>query len=190
MNVQPAGVLVIWQWEWKFNSTAEHEDDSSSDHSSDHSDMEKVNSSPTSESDHGSVAEEDMTIPHTVTFKVIGCTKERVYQDILKKVRDIREEGQDIPIALVREPCNPFDCNAIAFQCKIDGKWKRVGYVVSEILSEVHTAIENSEILRVEFAWVKYISDWTRSGPGFFAGVKVTKKGQWSSRVVQAASTR
>ena len=93
----------------------QHEDDSSSDHS----DLEKVNSSPTSESDHGSVAEEDMTIPHTVTFKVIGCTKERVYQDILKKVRDLREEGQDIPVALVRKP---FDCDAIAFQCKIDGK--------------------------------------------------------------------
>ena len=65
------------------------------------------------------------------------------------------------------EPYNPFDCNAIAFQCKIYGKWKRIGYVVSEILREVHTAIE---IVRVEFARVKYISDLTRSGPGVFAG--------------------
>ena len=159
MNVDPAGVLIIWQWEWKCNPQAE------CDSPSDHSDLEKVDSSPVSESD--SVAAEDMTkLCHTVTFKIIGCTKERVYQDTLKKVCDLRERGQDIPVALVHEPYNPFDCNAIAFQCKIDEKWQTIG--VSEIAREVHAAIESKEITRVEFAWVKYISDWTRSGPGFF----------------------
>ena len=72
----------------------------------------------------------------------------------------------------------------------VNGKWHRIGYVVNEILNEVHNALNGGEIVQVEFSWVKYICDWTRSGPGFFAGVSVSKRGYWSHSVTRAASTR
>ena len=65
-----------------------------------------------------------------------------------------------------------------------------MGYIVNEILDYVHLAISRSEIVSVELSWIKYISDWTRSGPGIFAGIKVTKQGSWPHSVVKVASTR
>ena len=31
--------------------------------------------------------------------------------------------------------------------------------------------------MSVEFASVRYITDWSRSGPGFFAGIRIEKRG-------------
>ena len=119
-----------------------------------------------------------------------GCTKEQVYQEILRIVRDSLDQGRNIPVSLVPEPRNPFNSNAIAFTCMVNDKWHRIGYAVNEILNEIHNALNGGEIVQVKFSWVKYISDWTRSGPGFFAGVSVTKRGYWSHSVTRAASTR
>ena len=124
------------------------------------------------------------TVAHTVTFKVIGCTREQVYQETLRNVRDTLEQGHNVPILLTPEPTNPVDSKAIAFTCKVNGNGCRIGYVVSEILQEVHQALSALEVVKVKFAWVKYISDWSRSGPGFFAGVDVTKRGRWSYSVM------
>ena len=60
----------------------------------------------------------------------------------------------------------------------VNGKWYRVGYVVNEILDEVHQALSRGEVVKVKFVWVKYISDWSRCGPRFFAGVDVIKHGR------------
>ena len=46
---------------------------------------------------------------------------------------------------------------------------------MSDILHEALSIVE------VKFQWVKYITDWTRSGP---AGVAVTKSCQWERRVL------
>ena len=89
-------------------------------------------------------------------------------------MRDTLEQGHEVPILLAPEPTNS---RAIAFMCMVNGKWHRVGYVVNEILDEVHQALSRGEVVKVKFA-VKYISDWSRSGPGFFAGVDVTKHGR------------
>ena len=35
----------------------------------------------------------------------------------------------------------------------------------THILDEVHSAIDNNLVVEVKFQWVKYITDWTRSGP-------------------------
>ena len=59
---------------------------------------------------------------HTLTFKVIGCKKEQIYQD-----------GHDVPVRLTPEPENPFDSRAIAFMCFMDGQWYRL-VVVSKSL--------------------------------------------------------
>ena len=37
-----------------------------------------------------------------------------------------------------------------------NGVWRTIGYVVSEICEEVHTAIKQGDILVVEFVWVKF----------------------------------
>ena len=45
-----------------------------------------------------------------------------------------------------------------------------------------HQCQENL-ILNVKFGWIRYVTDWRRSGPGYFAGIAVTKKGQWEANV-------
>lgn len=101
----------------------------------------------------------------------------------MKYIEEKRDEGEHVNVELVPEP---EDSSAIAFKCMVNGKME-IGYVVKEILQDVHLAIINDEVGPVEFGWVRYIADWTHSGPGYFAGVKVTKKGQWSTKVVNAA---
>ena len=83
-----------------------------------------------------------------------------------------------------------FNSRAIAFVCLIDGHWCRISYVLNEIPEEIHQTLTTNEILSVKFSWVKYITHWSHSGPGFYAGMDVTKKGYWSSAVVRAGSTQ
>ncbi len=85
-----------------------------------------------------------------------------------------------MPVSLLKEPLNPRDSKAIAFKCQLDGKWETIGYVVSELLDEVHHAMDTGRITSVEFAWISYVTDWS-SGPAYFAGVWVEKRGEWSN---------
>ena len=127
---------------------------------------------------------------HTVVFKVIGCTKETQYQNILEQCRDLLEDGHSVCVKLSPEPDNVFDPKAIAFLCEVDNKSQRIGYVVKEVQDAVHAALIVNDITNVSFKWIKYITDWYRCGPGFFAGVYVTKRGAWPSIVVRAKSTK
>ncbi len=148
---------------------------------------------PSSSSCDNSEAEEDSALPvptRTVVFKVIGCTKEPQYQYILEKCRDLLGEGHSVCVKLSPEPDNLFDPKAIAFLCEVDKKAQRIGYVVKEVQDAVHAALIANDITNVSFKWIKYITDWYRCGPGFFAGVYVTKRGAWPSVVVRAQSTR
>ena len=78
----------------------------------------------------------------------------------------------------------------IAFVCELDRKELRIGYIVSEVLDEVHDAYRAGNIVSVKLAWVRYITEWTRSGPGFFAGVDLKKKGRWSGVAISRSSTK
>ena len=40
------------------------------------------------------------------------------------------------------EPNNPIDSEAICIQFKLDRKWYKVGYVIHEALSDLHTALK------------------------------------------------
>ena len=75
---QSDGVLVIWEWEWIVN-VYEHEGngDSSEGFLSENSDEDESSPCSDIEADRSQIVQP----PHTVTFKVIGCTKERAYQD-------------------------------------------------------------------------------------------------------------
>ena len=65
-----------------------------------------------------------------------------------------------------------------------------MGYVVKEVLEDVHEAIDKEQKLSVKFNWIKYITDWTRSGPGYFAGIRISKNGDWGQKVKMYSSTR
>ena len=85
---------------------------------------------------------------------------------------------------------NSYDSKAVAFMCMVEGSWQRIGYVVRETLDEVHEAIRQRNILWVKFAWVKYLLQWVRSGPGFYAGINIARRGEWSETCLKSASTR
>ena len=185
MNLKDDFVTVIGDW------TIVRLNDSGSDSQGSGSDSESPYASYDSEPEEDGnrpVTPTDTT--HTVTFKVIGCTKEPEYQHILEKSRDLLDEGCLIHVKLSPEPGNPFDPKAIAFICELDGKFPRIGYVVREVQEAVRTALAANEITDVSFKWIKYVTDWYRCGPGFFAGVNITKRGIWPSVVVRARSTR
>ena len=66
----------------------------------------------------------------------------------------------------------------------------RIGYIVSEALDTVHDALDNDLITSTDFAWAKYMISWTRSGPGYYAGINITKYGEWPAEVFRCSSTR
>lgn len=122
-------------------------------------------------------------------FKCIWSKKEHSYQQGLRIAKDAQQHGHVVPVSLVKEPLNPRDSRAIAFKCKLDEKWVTIGYVISELLNEVHDAIDTGKIVSVDFAWISFVTYW-RSGPGYFAGIWIAKKGEWSSLAKRKASTR
>ena len=139
-------------------------------------------------SEDGNSDEEDGVrlpyITHTVIFKCIGSNREESYQFALRKSKQLLKSG------LRPEPTNPKDSQAIAFVCLIDGKWEKIGYVVREALSDVHAAMKNRKVLSVKYDWIKFITDRSRSGPGWFAGIAISRDGDWSREVMRCCSTR
>ena len=65
-----------------------------------------------------------------------------------------------------------------------------IGYVVREALDSIHDAWDGGSITEVKFSWVKYLVTWTRSGPGYYTGINITRVGQWSTAVHKCASIR
>ena len=61
------------------------------------------------------------------------------------------------------KPTNIVDSRAIVFECKLYGKWKKIGYILSDILDEVYTAISANLIMSVKFKCIKYVTHWTQS---------------------------
>ena len=70
----------------------------------------------------------------------------------------------------------------------MQGKWTRVGYVIRELIEEVHDALSKNEIVNVEFQWIRYMFKGFASGPGFYAGIQVTRNGKWSTLALAKAS--
>jgi len=60
-------------------------------------------------------------------------------------------------VKLHHEPDNPKDTNIIAFMCKVEDDWERIGYIVKEALDDVHKAINANKIILVSFQWIKKI---------------------------------
>ena len=185
-------VFVIWQWLW---SDCDPETMSASD--SDDDSISVIPETPPDEMEFlpnddndddvvGSITPDEME--HTVTFKCIGCTREQKYQDTLAMVAHLRRTGNAVEVRVEPEPTNPVDARAIAFQCKVDATWKTIGYVVSEVLDDVHLAISTNSIKEVGFEWVKFAIIWRT--PGWYAGVNITRRGEWSRHVLTSQSAK
>ena len=67
----------------------------------------------------------------------------------------------------------------------MQGKWIRVGYVIRELIEEVHEALSKNEIVNVEF---HYMFKGFALSPGFYAGIQVTRNGKWSTLAMPKAS--
>ena len=55
---------------------------------------------------------------------------------------------------LVPEPDNQYDSNV---QRKVDSKWHKIGYIVREVLDDVHRVLVQKNIVSIKFAWAKYV---------------------------------
>lgn len=88
-------MLVIWDFKLH-SSPCDDDSDESSSHSSElvpseeHSDPEAATSF------------------HTVTFKVIGCTREARYQRVLRDAKNLLDQDVYVDVKLHPEPDNPF----------------------------------------------------------------------------------
>ena len=180
-------MFVLWDWVW-----VEDEEDVDRDASEKSDDEEECNDTD-NEDDYGSDKEDDNeeshdgipTITHSIIFKCIGCTKEHCYQAVLIKANEKHRKEESVPVKLEREPNNPYDCNSIAFMCKVEDKWERIGYVVTEALSDVSNSMRDKKIVKVYFSWIKF--KYFRP-PGWYTGITVTKNSSWSTTVVQNGS--
>ena len=182
-NLLPEGLFVLWHWEWVQPSDQVSEDVSCQPDMDGTSDHETLSSG--SECDDANA-----DIPkHTIAFKCIGASRDPESQEVLALAAKRRKEGQIINVTLCPEPLNKYDAKAIAFTFEVNGEWKRVGYVVREALDSVHMALRNNEILKVEVRWIKYLLHWSRSGPGWYAAINITKTGQWPADVELHKST-
>ena len=138
-------VFVIWNWTWLAD------EDVGFSKSEENSESESVVDSNGDEPDD-EVDDDIPAITHSVVFKCIGCHKESRYQEVLALAQRKRaRDGANIPLKLQPEPSNPMDSKAIAFMCKADTDWERIGYVVQEALDDVHEAINTNKILALSF---------------------------------------
>ena len=94
--------------------------------------------------------------------------------------------GEAVLCQVLPEPNNPIDSEAICIQFKLDRKWYKVGYVIHEALSDLHTALRESKVTKVSIDWIKYIIYWQT--PGWYTGINITRIGEWSSTVVRSQS--
>ena len=182
--------MVVWEWEW---TTVEDIDSNSSD--SEEESREQHNPYLQSDTEHSdsdalNVPDSLPTQTHTVTFKCIGSVHDVNKQLLLSNISKLLRDNKTVEVRVLPEPDNKFDAKAICFQCYHDHKWQTIGYIVRECLDHVHKALEQKRILSVKVAWAKYLMCWSRSGPGFHAGINISLNGVWHRDVVQSQSTR
>ena len=181
-------VFVIWKWSW-CDSFSDLQGDSFSQSDADENDLEDILEVPETPPDSDNEEKSCEPITHCIVFKCIGVTKDPHIQEVLSLVSKELKQGRCVNVELVKEPTNPVDSLAVAFMCTLENKKEKLGYVVREALDAVHSALNNDEIVFANVAWARFLIHWSRSGPGWYAGVSVTKIGEWPATVVRCSST-
>jgi len=184
LDLPANGVCILWEWEWSSDRELELQ-------STMHVNISDENTSDSESHLSSEYETEDTSVTtHTVTFKCIGATRSSTSQSALQKICEQSKGGYSVPVNIFCEPENPVDSQAIAFCVYLANKWQTIGYVVREALPYVHDAMRRKLIKDVKLSWVKYLVSWTRSGPGYFAGIDITIRGRWPKNIVCCASTR
>ena len=166
-------VFVMWEWCWVDGGNLSDEELGV--------DLEEP--LPSSE-------EEDEVAPsitHSIPFKCIGHLKEKRYQELLAIASRKLKQGESVPVKLQKEPKNQYDAQAIAFMCKAEHNWERIGYMVKEALPDVHQAMDANKIINVYFDRIKKVLDYRK--PGWYAAIIIKRSGEWSRVVQQSQAT-
>ena len=174
-------VFVIWKWKWE--DISEHQSQSDNDREN--------NSDTEVDGDGGQENYPDCfqssLVTHSVVFKCMGANKTKRSQEVLAETSEKLKKGEHVDVMLRREPTNPYDSKAIAFDCKSGEKWELIGYVAKEATGSVHHAMDNKQIISVRFDWIRYITHWSYSGVGWYCGIRITKTGEWPKEVVHCS---
>ena len=89
------GLVVLWDWTYLgVNNETSSEDESAGDYSA------------SEDKTHSSESDEEKSID-TVTFKFVGVTRDRSYQDALTSANMLIREGKEVPVVIEAEPNNP-----------------------------------------------------------------------------------
>lgn len=174
-------VFIMWKWSWESGDDIQSSQDARlSDDTVDDEDGTAGNDGENFDCS---------LVTHSVTFKCMGASKTLRSQEVLAESANKLKKSEPVEVRLRREPTNPKDARAIAFDCKHNDSWEVIGYVVRDALDSMHHAIENRHIISVQFDWIRFITHWSHSGPGWYCGIKITKKGEWSKEVLRCRST-
>ena len=183
LKVWTDSVFVMWKW-----LVVEVNDSDVDDDVNEECGADDVSISNVDDKDGSDPNEEEEKL-HTITFKCIGSNKEHQYQEVLAEMNLKRKRGDKINVRITPEPHNCFDSRAIAVEAETNSKWERVGYLVNDVLECVHKVLATNKLVSVEMSWVKFITHWSRSGPGWYCGIDICRKGTWSNVVCRCRST-
>ena len=106
-------------------------------------------------------------------------------QKVLQEISLKLDDEEEVKVRLQPEPENKFDRKAIAFQAFVSDEWHRIGYIVKGSLDDMHSALEQNAITSIEFAWAKYLINWTKSGPGYLLEYRLPEKENGQKRRAQ-----
>ena len=108
------GLLIIWgRSDSRVDETAQIDEEHSS----------SCNNSSSTEADLSEDECVQSKETSTVNFKCIGVTRDALYQETLKKAVLATKERKSVCVRLTTQPDNPYDSNAVAFECQVDGSW-------------------------------------------------------------------
>ena len=150
-------VFVMWKWTWLDECSSDGEEDVAKLSDEDAAELSDEDAAELSDEHDQDTNNAIPAITHSVIFKCMGSTKEHEYEEALALAKRKMNDGIGIAVKLEKEPHNPVDAKAIAFVIDLDGTWKRIGYVMSELLEEVHKAMDDSLILKIQVDFIKFI---------------------------------
>ena len=128
MDLYEGDVFVVWKWEWRDNCSAAFQD------------VDVGENEQSNLSDDGGAFEDGeldsitAMVKHSVEFKCIDASRDLRSQEVLSLASRKRNDKKAVRVKLGPEETNPKNARAIAFQCKIDSKWERIGYCIEEVL--------------------------------------------------------
>ena len=133
----------MWKWEWtNIDEESSQHSEAEEDYCKEQQNLYLHSDSETSDSN----VEDIPAVTHTVTFKCIGSVHDFEKQLVLSKISKLLWEKKQAEVRIHPEPENPFDANAICFECFIYQKWHIIGYIVRECLQHVHKALKERRI--------------------------------------------